>query len=132
MPARAGAPDFGAGGPRFSAPSRGTVPPRISNGTSNKAEHQSALRAAIQKATNGRETPANSFSAKSPAEIMRELMSPPRNENAETPEQKSPRGARAGQPEEKLQTSVPRGGESEVSTDVLREILNGKERSDKK
>ena len=132
MPTRASASGLRTDSSRVDVLAKSTIPPRISNSASNMAEHHSALRDAIQKATNVRETPANSFAAKSPAEIMREQMLAGRNENTREPEPKSPPGAHAEQPEEKSQTSVPKGRDGEVSPDVLREILREKEDIDKK
>ncbi|MDO8561376.1 MAG: type IV secretion system DNA-binding domain-containing protein [bacterium] len=119
-------PSFAPSAPRVNVQANPAVPPVVSKGE----EHRSALRAALQQAT--KEAVPQSHPRKSPAEIMREQMALGRGGGAREAEAKPHPIVHAKQPEKSPQTNTVNDRNGEVSPDVLREVLNGKDEGDKK
>lgn len=125
-PTHVSAPNYVQSNPRVIVETRTVAPQSVSKG----AENRSALRAALQQAT--REAAPHTPAMRSPAEIMRERMTPGGNENVRGGEAKPHPIAHVRKPEEKPYVSTPNVKDGEVSPDVLREVLRGNEDSDRK
>ncbi|MDO8482113.1 MAG: type IV secretion system DNA-binding domain-containing protein [bacterium] len=125
-PIHAGSPSLGARSPRTSVQAQTATPFR----SPNKPEPHSALRAALQNVKN---SAAPNFSAiKSPAEIMREQMSMSRNGNIRDEGTNARPIIHAQKPAENSQMNTPNGRDGEVSPDVLRDVIRGRDGIDNK
>ncbi|MCR4281333.1 MAG: type IV secretion system DNA-binding domain-containing protein, partial [Candidatus Kaiserbacteria bacterium] len=105
-----------------SAVARPHVPAPAPAQVSNRAEHNSALRAALQNAT--KQAQPNSFSARSPAEIMREQMIGRNGGTQEVPA--NPRPLVHGKQADGNSSNNSSDRDGEISPEILREVLKEK------